>query len=205
MGYPTTNIKITRHMSTTIGLLFGSFNPVHIGHLALANYLAEYAGLDEVWFVLTPKNPFKEKGDLLDEAHRLELLKLALQEEPRFKASDFEFMLPRPSFTIDTLDKLHATFPQHDFRLIMGADNLLAIDKWKEPERLLKQYRLLIYPRPGYSLEAQPQTKGLQVVDAPLLDLSATLIREGLRMGKNLRYLLPHGVYDLITARGWYK
>lgn len=114
-------------------------------------------------------------------------------------------MLPRPSFTIDTLDKLHATFPQHDFRLIMGADNLLAIDKWKEPERLLKQYRLLIYPRPGYSLEAQPQTKGLQVVDAPLLDLSATLIREGLRMGKNLRYLLPHGVYDLIAARGWYK
>lgn len=188
-----------------VGLLFGSFNPVHIGHLALANYILEYEKPDEIWFVVTPLNPFKESDDLLDENLRIEIIQLAIEMEPRFKASNFEFSLPRPSYTIDTLDRLTQKFPRNEFSLIMGADNLLAIDKWKEPERLLQQYRLLVYPRPGYPLEQAKTHPNIQIIQAPLFDISSTMIREALHASKNIRFLLPHGVYDFIREKRLYQ
>ncbi len=187
-----------------VGLLFGSFNPVHIGHLALANYILEYEKPDEIWFVVTPLNPFKESADLLDENLRLGIIQLAIQMEPRFKACDFEFSLPRPSYTIDTLDQLSLAFPDHAFSVIMGADNLLAIDKWKEPERLLKQYQLLVYPRPGYSLDQAINHTNIQIIQAPLFEISSTMIRDALHENKNIRFLLPHGVYDYIKEKSLY-
>lgn len=188
-----------------VGLLFGSFNPVHIGHLALANYLLEYEKPDEIWFVVTPLNPFKASNDLLDENLRLEIIQLAIQMEPRFKASDFEFSLPRPSYTIDTLDQLTLAFPDHQFSVIMGADNLLAIDKWKEPERLLQQYQLLVYPRPGYPLDQAKKHPHIQIIQAPLFEITSTMIREALHQDRNIRFLLPHGVYDFIKEKGLYR
>jgi nicotinate-nucleotide adenylyltransferase len=188
-----------------VGLLFGSFNPVHIGHLALANYILEYETPDEIWFVISPQNPFKTSIDLLDENLRLQIIKLAIKSEPRFRACDFEFSLPRPSYTIDTLDKLSITFPDKQFSVIMGADNLLAIDKWKEPQRLLQQYQLLVYPRPGYTLEKAKIHSNIQIIQAPLFEISSTMIRKALHENKNLRFLLPSGVYDFIKAKGLYQ
>ncbi len=188
-----------------VGLLFGSFNPVHIGHLALANYILEYEKPDEIWFVVTPLNPFKVSDNLLDENLRLEIIHLAIQMEPRFKASDFEFSLARPSYTIDTLDQLVQEFPHHEFSVIMGADNLLAIDKWKEPQRLLQQHQLLVYPRPGYRLDQAQNHPNIHIIQAPLLEISSTMIREALHENKNMRFLLPHGVYDFIKEKGLYQ
>lgn len=187
-----------------VGLLFGSFNPVHIGHLALANYILEYERPEEIWFMVTPLNPFKESNDLLDENLRLELISLATKLEPRFKVCDFEFSLPRPSYTIDTLDQLSLTFPGCHFSVIMGADNLLAIDKWKEPERLLQQYQLLVYPRPGYIIDQVQKHPNIHIIKAPLFEISSTMIREALLANKNIRFLLPHGVYDFIQKKGLY-
>jgi nicotinate-nucleotide adenylyltransferase len=188
-----------------IGLLFGSFNPVHIGHLALANYILEYEKRDEIWFVVTPLNPFKASNDLLDENLRLEMIQLAILMEPRFNASDFEFSLPRPSYTIDTLDQLSEKYADHQFSVIMGADNLLAIDKWKEPQRLLQQYQLLVYPRPGFDLDQAQIHPNIHLITAPLFDISSTMLREALHANKNLRFLLPHGVYDFIKEKGLYQ
>ncbi|GAO30757.1 nicotinate (nicotinamide) nucleotide adenylyltransferase [Geofilum rubicundum] len=187
-----------------VGLLFGSFNPVHIGHLALANYILEYEKPEEIWFVVTPLNPFKTSRDLLDEKVRLDILTRAIQLEPRFKASDFEFALPRPSYTIDTLDQLSSQHPDHHFSVIMGADNLLAIDKWKEAQRLLESHPLLVYPRPGFDLDQAQKHANIQIIQAPVFDLSSTMIREALQAGKNIRYLLPHGVYDYIRDNKLY-
>lgn len=188
-----------------VGLLFGSFNPLHIGHLALANYILEYEEPDEIWMMVTPQNPFKVSDDLLDENLRLDIIRLAIQAEPRFKASNFEFSLPRPSFTIDTLDALSDQYGDHRFSVIMGADNLLAIDKWKEPQRLIDQYPLLVYPRPGYDLSGARKHPNIHIIKAPLFDISSTMIRESLKAHKNLRYLLPHGVYDYIKEKGLYQ
>jgi len=187
-----------------VGLFFGSFNPVHIGHLALANYILEYENLDEIWFMVSPLNPLKTSGDLLDEKTRLELINLAIKKEPRFKASDFEFSLPRPSYTIDTLDKLADQFPQHKFSIIMGADNIINIYNWKQADRLLKQHHLIVYPRPGYEINQIHKHKNIHIIKAPVFDISATIIRNALRNNKNLRFLLPHGVYDYIKEKGLY-
>ncbi|MGQ1891207.1 nicotinate (nicotinamide) nucleotide adenylyltransferase [Thermophagus sp. OGC60D27] len=189
------------------GLLFGSFNPIHIGHLALANYVLEYAPFDEVWFVVSPQNPLKNSEDLAPAQHRLAMTNLAINAEPRFKSSDIEFSMPVPSYTLNTLQRLNELHPTHDFSLIIGSDNLINIDRWHNFRTLLQEHSLLVYPRPEYPIEkaviALP--KSVNVLNAPMLDISSTLIRKGLKEKKNLRFLLPAGVYDYILQHRLYQ
>lgn len=186
------------------GLFGGSFNPIHIGHLALANYLCEYDELDELWFLVSPQNPLKEHADLLDDAQRLELVRLAIEGYPRFKVSDFEFSLPRPSYMVHTLDKLKEAYPDHQFCLIIGSDNWQTFSRWYEHERLLEENQILIYPRPGFPVEPHALPKHVRIAEAPLLDISSTFIRESLRSGKDIRFFLPRPVYQTIIEKQLY-
>ena len=179
------------------GIFSGSFNPVHIGHVALANYLCEFAGFDEIWFVVTPNNPLKDASSLIDDRLRLEMVKIAIAGYPKFRASDVEFLLPKPSYTITTLRTLKKEHPERDFKLIIGSDNWLIFPRWKEADAILNEFGIIIYPREGYecdSLAALPH--GATFVDAPIFDVSSTFIREALSAGKEVRLLLPKGVYE---------
>lgn len=178
------------------GIFGGSFNPIHIGHLALANYLCEYSDLDEIWFLVSPHNPLKEQSDLWDDNLRLELVKLAVADYPRFHASDFEFHLPRPSYTVNTLDALQAACPEREFTLIIGADNWAIFPRWYKAIEILTRHRVIIYPRPGYSIDCEGLPSSVQVVDTPLLEISSTFIRQALKEGKDIRYFLHPAVYE---------
>lgn len=173
------------------GIFSGSFNPIHIGHLALANWLCEFEGLDEVWFLVTPHNPLKKKEDLMDDGQRLELVRAAIGDYPKFKASDFEFHLPRPSYTVNTLQALSETYPDHQFHFIMGADNWQNIWKWKDSETLLSKYPILVYPRLGYEVIIPGQYPNIKCVNAPIMEISSSFIRESIKEGKDLRFFLP--------------
>ena len=177
-----------------IGLLFGSFNPVHVGHLILAEHFATRTDLAEVWLVVTPQNPFKAAFDLLPDTERLRLVELAIAGNPRLRAEDIEFGLPRPSYTIATLDALCQRHPAHEFVLLMGADNLPGLPRWQESARLLTEFDIYVYPRPGAVVSDLAAFPRLQVLAAPLLDISATYIRESLRAGRSIRYLVPAAV-----------
>ena len=189
------------------GLLFGSFNPIHIGHLVLANYLMEYHPFDEIWFVVSPQNPFKEKEGLAPADKRFEMVELATQAEPRFKACNIEFEMPVPSYTIHTLNKLSTSYSDHRFSLVIGSDNLLTFNRWHQAKEILEKYPMVVYPRPGYP--EQEAEKGLlkkvKIIKAPLLDISSTLIRKGLQENKNLRFLLPNEVYSFISSNQLYS
>ena len=189
------------------GLLFGSFNPIHIGHVALANYVLEYAPFDEIWFVVSPQNPLKDNSDLAPAVHRLEMTKTAIRSEPRFKICNIEFSMPIPSFTINTLQKLNNLYPNHDFTLIIGSDNMININRWHNYNLLLRNHSILVYPRPGYPLEKVPGSpnKSIKIIEAPVLDISSTLIRKGLKERKKLNFLLPQGVYDYISEHQLYQ
>jgi nicotinate-nucleotide adenylyltransferase len=187
-----------------IGLLFGSFNPIHTGHLILAEHFATRTDLAEVWLVVSPHSPFKEVADLLPDTERLRLVELALNGNPRLRAEDIEFGLPRPSYTIATLDALRQRYPMHDFVLLMGADNLPGLPRWQEAARLLSEVDIYIYPRPGTELPELTQFPRVQVMAAPLLDISATYIRESLRAGRSIRYLVPDEVEAALIARKSY-
>lgn len=178
------------------GIFGGSFNPIHIGHLALANYLCEYSDLDEIWFLVSPHNPLKEQSDLWNDNLRLELVKLAVADYPRFHASDFEFHLPRPSYTVNTLDALQAAYPEREFTLIIGADNWAIFPRWYKAIEILTRHRVIIYPRPGYSIDCEGLPSSVQVVDTPLLEISSTFIRQALKKGKDIRYFLHPAVYE---------
>lgn len=184
-----------------VGLFCGSFNPVHIGHLALANYLCEYEGLDEVWFVVSPRNPFKMHDELMPDDFRLHLVRLAIAGYPRFVASDVEFHMPRPSYTIHTLDRLREVYPSHEFHLIIGSDNWRQFSFWREAKRILTEYRVMIYPRPGYPVEDVSFPSHVRLVHSPVFEISATFIREALRQGKDVRYFLHPAVYQALVAR----
>lgn len=187
-----------------VGLLFGSFNPVHIGHLILAEYFATRTDLSEVWLVVSPQSPFKVGEELLPDTQRLALLQLAVAGNPRLRAEAIELSLPRPSYTIATLDALHAQHPTHDFVLLMGGDNLAGLPRWQAADRLLHEFDLYVYPRPGAALpplEAFPRAK---VFSAPLLDISATFIRASIRAGESIRYLVPTVVADEIATHHLY-
>jgi nicotinate-nucleotide adenylyltransferase len=187
------------------GLFFGSFNPIHNGHLMIASYMVEYAGLDQVWFVVSPHNPLKEKSTLLADHHRLAMVNLAIDEDPRFRSSAIEFKLPQPSYTIDTLAYLGEKYPGKEFVLIAGSDNLPTFHKWKNYEELLRQYRVYLYPRPDTAPSRFDRHPAISRIDAPLITISSSFIREGIRTGKNMRYFLPDSVWRYIGEMNFYR
>ncbi len=186
-----------------IGLYFGSFNPIHHGHLIIAAHVLNETNTDEVWFIISPQNPLKKSSSLLNEHDRLHLITLAIDKEPKMRVSNVEFSMPRPSYTIDTLTYLSQKYPQHTFTVIMGGDSFTNISKWKNSEALLSQYQILIYNRPGFEItEASQKAK---VLDAPLLEISSTRIRKLIQESKNIHFLLPETVKNYIEENNYYK
>ena len=189
-----------------IGLYFGSFNPIHHGHLIIANYILEHTSLNQVWFVVSPQNPLKPSGSLLNEYHRLYLVNAAVEGEKKLKASDIEFKLPKPSYTADTLAYLAEKYPTYSFSLIMGSDSFQNLAKWKNYQNLLRNYPIYVYKRPQHEeLPIYPDAKKLMILDAPLLPISATRIRKNIKEGKSIRYLVPDAVRDEIERNGYYR
>lgn len=190
-----------------IGLYFGSFNPIHHGHLLIAEYILDNnANLDQVWFVVSPQNPLKPSGSLLNEYHRLYLVQLAVEGENRLKASDIEFKLPKPSYTADTLTYLQEKYPAHQFSIIMGSDSFQNLPKWKNYTHILQNYPIYIYKRMRHeSIPLHPEAKKLIVLDAPLLPISATEIRRKIKAGKSIRYQVPDTVREEIERNGYYR
>ncbi|WP_431212713.1 nicotinate (nicotinamide) nucleotide adenylyltransferase [Puia sp. P3] len=178
-----------------IGLYFGSFNPIHHGHLLIASYLVQHTDLKQVWFVVSPQNPLKPSASLLNEYHRFYLVQLAVEGESRFKASDIEFKLPRPSFTVDTLTYLQEKYPTNEFSVIMGSDSYQNLPKWKNYEWLLKNYSVYVYRRPEHEhISPYPGAKDVHILNAPLLPISSTEIRKAIKEGRSIRYLVPENV-----------
>jgi len=177
-----------------VGIFSGSFNPIHIGHLALANWICAFEEPDEVWFLITPQNPLKESSILMDNRLRLEMVEAAIDGDPRLKASDFEFNLPRPTYTIHTLRALEKNYPDYQFYFILGADNWVNINLWKESNAILSNYPILIYPRPGYPVHIPAENKHIKLMDAPLFEISSTFIRESFQQGKDVRFFLPEKI-----------
>jgi nicotinate-nucleotide adenylyltransferase len=187
------------------GLFFGSFNPIHIGHLAIAEYMVEYTDLEQVWFVVSPHNPLKSKETLLADHHRLEMVHLAVDNDKRFKVSDIEFRMPMPSYTIDTLTYLDEKFPGHKFSLILGEDNLESFRKWKNANLIVQKYHRYIYPRYGSSKENLPFTENISMVSAPRIEISSSFLRQAIKEGKSVRYFLPGKVFEYIDRMNFYK
>lgn len=187
-----------------IGLYFGSFNPIHIGHLIIANHLLNETPLEKVWFILSPQNPFKINHSLLNEYDRLHLLQTATADDPRIKVSDIEFSLPKPSYTSVTLAHLSERYPEHEFSIIMGSDSFQNLHKWKNYEAIIDNYSIYVYKRPEFPVENSIGAK-LVELDAPLLQISATNIREMIRDGKSIRYMVPENVIAEIEKGGYYK
>ena len=187
-----------------IGLYFGSFNPVHIGHLIIANHILNEINIERVWFVISPQNPFKLESKLLNEYHRLHLTRLATEDDNRIKCSDIEFGLPKPSYTVNTLIYLKEKFPEHEFNIIMGSDSFQNINKWKNHESILKNYSIYVYKRPGFEIQKNLNAD-IHVIDAPLLQISATQIRQYIKKGKSIRYMVPDKVLEEIERGGYYK
>jgi nicotinate-nucleotide adenylyltransferase len=188
-----------------VGLFFGSFNPIHIGHLVLANYLLVYTELTEIWFVVSPHNPLKDKKTLLDDRQRLHMVNLAIEGHHGFKASDIEFKLAQPSYTINTLVHLETKYPKKQFALIMGADSISSIGKWKNTEQIL-QYPIFVYPREGYGMPSDLiQNKNIHLTEAPIVEISSTMIRKGIKEKKDLSYFMHPKVAEYIEEMGFYK
>lgn len=188
-----------------VGIFSGSFNPIHIGHMVLANFITEFTDIDEVWFLVTPQNPLKEDTILLDENTRFEMTKLALADYPKLKASDFEFSLPKPSYTIHTLEALSEAYPENTFALIIGADNWEAFDRWRDFEEILEQYRIYVYPRLGCRISISKKLKDrVEALNSPVIEISSTFIREALIKGKNMHAFLPESVHKYIIEKGLY-
>ncbi|WBA40595.1 nicotinate (nicotinamide) nucleotide adenylyltransferase [Hymenobacter canadensis] len=192
--------------SGKIGLLFGSFNPIHTGHLILAQYMATHTDLSAVWLVVSPQSPYKLGHDLLPEQDRLALAQDATADNELLSVSDVELRLPKPSYTITTLDEIRRLHPGREFVLLMGSDNLLGLDGWRDAGRIRQEFGIYVYPRPGHPVEsAAVAGANIKVVDAPLLDISATLIRQSLQEGKSIRYLVPDAVEKLIAKNGYWQ
>lgn len=187
-----------------IGLYFGSFNPIHIGHLIIGNFIAHTSYVEQVWFIPSPQNPLKKSGILLNEYHRKFLIEIAIEGETKLKCNSVEFSLPKPSYTIDTLIYLEEKYSEHTFYIIMGSDSLQNLKKWKNYNLLLSNYRIIIYKRPGFELP-KDLTENLIVLDAPLLDISATNIRKMIKRRVSIRYLVPDNVKEEIEKNNYYR
>lgn len=186
-----------------IGLYFGSFNPIHIGHLIIANHIVEHTEIDKVWFIVSPQNPLKDAGTLLNEYSRLHLVELAIKDDSRFRASNVEFRLPKPSFTIDTLTYLTEKFPLEKFSVIIGSDSWQNIHRWKNFEQLIASYSFIIYNRPGFEVK-EKHGADITIMDAPLLDISSTYIRKQIKEKRSVRYMLPEAVHQYIEGNQYY-
>lgn len=190
------------------GLFFGSFNPIHIGHLILANYILEHSDMEELWFVVSPQNPFKDKKSLLKDNNRLDMVQLAVKNYPKMRASNVEFSLPKPSYTIDTLTYLHEKYPEISFSIIMGEDNLESLGKWKNAETLIKNHKIIVYPRifEGERKDSDYlKHENISLIKAPIIELSATEIRNMIKTGKNVRPMLPPEVFEYLDGSSFYK
>jgi nicotinate-nucleotide adenylyltransferase len=194
-----------------VGLYFGSFNPIHIGHIAIAGYMLEFTGIDEIWFVISPHNPLKKKETLLDDYQRLHLTNLAIGKNDRMRAMDIEFKMPVPSYTIDTLAYLEDKYPNHRFSLVMGDDNLYTLHKWKNGLELVKKCPILVYPRPDSKKPSEPllerilSAADIRFVKAPMMEISGTFIRNGIKKGKNMSYFMPAPVWKYIEEMHFYE
>jgi len=188
-----------------IGLYFGSFNPVHSGHLVIAGYMAEFTDLEQVWLVVSPHNPLKVKQTLLQDYHRLALVKVAIGTNRKLKASDIEFKLSTPNYTIHTLVHLGEKFPQHQFALILGSDTLETFPKWKNFEQILENYELYVYPRPNSTGGELINHRNVKKVEAPLMEISASFIRESIRNKKDVQYMMPESVWNYIEEMHFYE
>lgn len=187
------------------GLFFGSFNPIHTGHLIIAQYMACFTDLSEVWFMVSPHNPLKKKDTLINMYDRLEMVNLALENSERLKSSDFEFRLPQPSYTIDTLTHLKEKFPQKEFVLIMGSDNLKSLPRWKNFELILRDYEIYVYPRPGFEDAELAEHLSVKTTNTPLMEISSTFIRKAVKERKNVQFFVPDAVLEFIDKKGLYQ
>ena len=204
-----------------IGLYFGTFNPIHVGHLIIANHMAEHADLDQIWMVVTPHNPLKKKSTLLDDYHRLQMVHLATEDFPKIKPSDIEFKLSQPNYTVNTLVHLEEKYPNYEFSLIMGDDNLKSLHKWKNYEVILENHEIYVYPRLEAKVSVEEAISSdadnldlkilqkfgtkIHMIDAPVVEISATFIRENIKKGKNVQPLLPAKVWEYIDHNNFYK
>lgn len=187
-----------------VGLYFGSFNPIHIGHLAIANYFVAFSDIDKLWFVISPHNPLKEKKSLLNDQARFDMVELAIANDINMEACNVEFNLPQPSFTIDTLTYLSEKHPNYQFVLLMGSDGLSTFNKWKNADVLIKNYPRYVYPRNTDNTEVFQQHKNIKVITAPKIEISSTFIRNSIAKGKDIRHFLPYKVYEYIDKKGYY-
>ncbi|MGE0018153.1 MAG: nicotinate (nicotinamide) nucleotide adenylyltransferase [Draconibacterium sp.] len=201
-----TDIFSPKPVSFKVGLYFGSYNPVHIGHMVIANYMVEFTNIDQLWFVVSPQNPHKAQENLLDDYHRLELVNRAIDGDPRFRTSNIEFGLPKPSYTIDTLAYLHEKFPNHQFSIIMGSDNLESFHKWKNHQVILENYGIIVYPRPGFDKSKVIQHPNINIAaNTPLMEISSSFIRESIKSGKDVRYFMPKKSWEYLDEMNFYK
>jgi nicotinate-nucleotide adenylyltransferase len=190
-----------------IGLYFGTFNPIHVGHLIIANHMAEHSDLDQVWMVVTPHNPLKKKSTLLDDYHRLQMVHLTTENFPKIKPSDIEFKLAQPNYTVNTLVHLQEKYPDYEFSLIMGEDNLKSFHKWKNYEAILEHHDIYVYPRISSEIEnlTFKNHPKIHLIDAPVVEISSTFIRDNIKKGKNIQPLLPLKVWEYIDHNNFYK
>ena len=187
-----------------IGLFFGSFNPMHIGHKIIASYMVEFSNLDKVMFVVSPQNPLKQKNSLLDQYHRLQIIRAEEEDNPKLAVSDIEFSMPKPSYTIDTLVRLKEKHPKNDYALIMGADNLQNFHKWKNYEQILENYSIYVYPRPGIEIEGTH--KKIHIIDGvPQMEISSSFIRKSIKEGKDISYLMPEKAWKYTDEMNFYR
>ncbi len=187
-------------MKAHVGLFFGTFNPVHVGHMIIAQYMLEYSDMDQLWFMVTPHNPHKQKNTLMDDRQRLHMVDLAITDHVRMKASDEEFNLPQPSYTITTLTHLAEKYPDKKFSLIMGMDNLESFHKWKNFDKIIEQHDIYVYPRPGHDGGQFGSHAKVHIIDAPNMEISATRIRKALKEGKDISYMVPEKVWEYLKG-----
>jgi nicotinate-nucleotide adenylyltransferase len=191
--------------SELVGLFFGSFNPIHNGHMIIANYMLEFTEINKIFFVVSPQNPFKKQENLLEDYHRLAIVNEVIGDSYKYIASDIEFKMPRPSYTIDTLTYLKEKYPTKEFSLIMGSDNLKNFHKWKNAERILEEHKLYVYPRPGFDVDKYKDNPNVINTVAPLMEISSTFIRQSIKEEKDIRYFMPEKAWKYIREMHFYE